>query len=533
MSLTQDGSAGGGTYANGRRIQGMVIGDSFNGTWASSKDDGWFTFTMSPDCATFDGTWGQRDVVVGEPWTGRRVTSVEALPPPMVEELASGLRVPWSLGFGQNGDIWVTQQPCLLTVLRSEPVSLTVPGCVDVGDGVRGLQLDPASPGACDSAVYLVYTHRRSEGDLATRVGRFRLDCTDGLRLADEQVLLGGVPGADIHTAGRLKFGPDGNLYLATGDALNTSLSQNPDSLGGKILRFNTDGSVPSDNPTPGSYVYSLGHRNPQGLAWQPSTGDLWITDHGPSPTIAGEPFVCCHDEINRIVPGGNYGWPIVAGAIADPRFVSPALESGLGTWAPSGAAFYRGSAVAQWDGSLLFGTLIGQHLGRVTFASPAFTTVATHEQLLNGAFGRLREVVEGPDGYLYLTTSNIDGRSGAQARTGDDRVLRIVAVPSLTERQAVVRAAYLSTLGREADGEGLIFWTYTHHPASTLAATMSAAAEGERVAAVRALYRELLDRDPIVGDRPGLRYWVDMGQPVERIRDGMFTSEEYRSKHG
>lgn len=427
MMLNQSGMKVAGSYASGRRISGVAAGGQLQGNWTSTKDAGKFVFTMAADCLSFSGAWGRGSSSEdGETWLGQRVAASGPPPPPTVETLATGLRVPWSIGFAPvyrqgrpDGRLFVTQQPCLLTTLipakdgYSVGTSARVPDCVAVGDGVRGLALAPDF--AQTGRLYLVYTYRRGDGPLLTRVARFTE--RDG-NLSEERVILGDAPGGEIHTAGRLKFGPDGKLYLATGDVLNRALPQDPRSLGGKILRFNPDGTVPDDNPAPGSYVYSLGHRNPQGLAWHPVTGDLWITDHGPSPTIAGEPFFCCHDEIYRIVPGGNYGWPLSAGATSDPRFIGPALESGATTWAPSGAAFVQGNGrLAMWNGSFVYATLLGQDLRRITFAGPGYTAVQSSEKLLVGAFGRLREAVQGPDGYLYLTTSNSDGRSGAQAR--------------------------------------------------------------------------------------------------------------------
>lgn len=174
-------------------------------------------------------------------------------------------------------------------------------------------------------------------------------------RGTDLTVILDRIPGASIHDGGRIKFGPEGKLYITTGDAANPSLAQDLNSLAGKILRINSDGSIPEDNPFPGSPIYSYGHRNPQGLAWHPLTKELFSTEHGPS----GAPPNCCHDEVNIIEPGKNYGWPIVFGMARDPRFVDPILESGLDTWAPSGAFFYSGNELPEsWKDNLFFTAL-------------------------------------------------------------------------------------------------------------------------------------------------------------------------------
>jgi aldose sugar dehydrogenase len=238
-------------------------------------------------------------------------------------------------------------------------------------------------------------------------------------------VLVDGIPGARNHNGGRIAFGPDGKLYATTGDAGRGELAQDTGSLAGKVLRMNPDGSVPDDNPLPGSLVYSYGHRNPQGLAWQPETGQLFAAEHGPS----GEGGLCCRDEVNVIRPGANYGWPIVTGQGGDGRFVDPVAFSGTDTtWAPAGAAFYDGSDLAGWRGDLFFGALRGQHLHRLALGGEDGLTVVEEEELFPGEYGRLRAVAMGPDGHLYVATSNRDGRG--RPAPEDDRILRIVAAP-------------------------------------------------------------------------------------------------------
>jgi len=239
-------------------------------------------------------------------------------------------------------------------------------------------------------------------------------------------VLVDGIPGARNHNGGRIAFGPDGKLYAATGDAGRGELAQDTGSLAGKVLRMNSDGSVPDDNPFPGSLVYSYGHRNPQGLAWHPETGQLLAPEHGPS----GEGGLCCRDEVNAIRPGGNYGWPVVTGRSGDARFVDPVAFSGTDTtWAPAGAAFYDGSDLRGWQGGLFFGTLRGQHLHRLSVGGEGGLTVIEEEALFTGEYGRLRAVAMGPDGHLYVATSNRDGRG--RPASEDDRILRIVGAPS------------------------------------------------------------------------------------------------------
>jgi glucose/arabinose dehydrogenase len=231
-------------------------------------------------------------------------------------------------------------------------------------------------------------------------------------------VLLDGVAGNRIHDGGRVRFGLDGKLYWTVGEAGDPQLAQDLSSFNGKILRINADGTIPADNPFPGSPVYSYGHRNPQGLAWQAGTGRLYATEHGPSGGIGG----AGQDEINYIEPGKNYGWPTIVGDQTQEGMVPPILQSGEAeTWAPSGTTFVTGGP---WDGSLVFTGLAGQTLYRLVLDRSDPRKVIDVEKYFSGEFGRLRDVVQGPDGALYILTNNRDGRG--LPRPGDDRILRL-----------------------------------------------------------------------------------------------------------
>ena len=339
-----------------------------------------------------------------------------------VQLVAAGLRAPWAVDIAPDGRLFVTERPGRVRVvqlgpgggLRAEPWA-TVPASTstDGEKGLLGIAVDPEF--ARNGFVYLYYSYAGPIG--ATRDKLVRMRDADGHGV-DETILLDGIPGNNNHDGGRVKFGPDGKLYVTTGDAENGANAQNQGVLAGKILRLNKDGSIPSDNPTAGSAVWSLGHRNIQGIAWQPETGALYETEHGPS-----DPFPnCCHDEVNLIVPGGNYGWPTVRGVAGDSRFRDPLLESGrLETWAPSGAAF--ATKPGPLRGSFLFATLRGQHVHRVVFA-PDGQTVLFQEKLLTNQYGRLRDVFEIASGEFLVLTSNRDGR-GIPA-TDDDRILLV-----------------------------------------------------------------------------------------------------------
>jgi glucose/arabinose dehydrogenase len=192
-------------------------------------------------------------------------------------------------------------------------------------------------------------------------------------------------------------------------------LAQDMSSLNGKILRMNREGGVPEDNPFPGSYIYSLGHRNPQGLAFQPGTDNLWETEHGPS-----EEQGCCMDEINLILPGKNYGWPLIRGSQQQAGLVAPIYYSGdTTTWAPTGGIFIT---QGDWEGSFVFTGLRGQALYRAVFNTSDPTKIDAVERFLYQTLGRLRNVAEGPDGRIYISVSNQDGRG--DPLTIDDRIV-------------------------------------------------------------------------------------------------------------
>ena len=327
-----------------------------------------------------------------------------------VETVLTGLEIPWSMNFAPDGRLFITERPGrvrIVTLGGSSELALTLDGVYAQGEaGLLGLALDPEF--AQNRFVYLYYSATVS-GGAVNRIVRYR---EVNSRLGERVVLLDNIPAAQIHDGGRLRFGPDGLLYASAGDAADGNLAQDVASLAGKILRLNRDGTTPRDNRF-SSPVYTYGHRNPQGFDWHPTSGDLWESEHGNNG----------NDEVNAIRLGLNFGWPRIEGAAtlsgmeAPITFYNPSI-------APSGASFYRGQRLPQFANDFFVATLRGTHLLRLTVDTSG-RRVTAQERLLEGTYGRLRDVVSGPDGYLYFCTNNRDGRGTPMS--GDDRVLRIV----------------------------------------------------------------------------------------------------------
>ncbi|MBN1631574.1 MAG: PQQ-dependent sugar dehydrogenase [Thermoleophilia bacterium] len=358
----------------------------------------------------------------GEPSTGASSTT----PPPTAGYRATtvveDLRVPWEMRFLPDGRLLVTEREGGVVLADLTSGEVVEVGRVDVlarGEGgLMGLALDPDFPGT--PRIYVSYTHAQNGGP-RNRVSRFTLSGLDtpSPRLEGETVLLDGIPAGSIHDGSRVAFGPDGYLWVTTGDSGNGDLAQQLDSLAGKVLRMAGDGKpAPGnpyvDQPHPFSLIYTLGHRNPQGLAFHPQTGEAYVTEHGPSD----------NDEINRLEAGGNYGWPDLRGKANESGFVDP-IMTWTPTIAPAGALFYSGDLLGDLRGALMFVTLKESDLRVLKPGDEAALAASTEERILfDEEFGRLRAIVQGPDGALYLATSNLDGRGSAEP--GDDRIIRI-----------------------------------------------------------------------------------------------------------
>ena len=320
-----------------------------------------------------------------------------------IETVTMELEVPWGAAFAADGDLYLTERPGRIQRVAHENdrrellADLTDEIAARGEGGLLGFAFHP------DDAD-LAYTYQTYQGEdgPTNRVVRHRVD-EDFER---DAVTLDGIPAGRIHNGGRLAFGPEGALYVTTGDAGHSSNARNRDSLAGKVLRVTPDGKPHPDNPFD-SAVFTYGHRNPQGLAWR--DGTAFATEHGPDHD----------DEINVLRAGDDYGWPDAMGP-GDGAFTDP-LTAYTPTIAPGSATFYDGP-IEDWRGDFFFGTLAGMHLRRVKI--DADRNVVEQQALLDGEYGRLRTAFTGPDGDLYVTTSNRDGRGTPAPQ--DDRVLRI-----------------------------------------------------------------------------------------------------------
>lgn len=338
-----------------------------------------------------------------------------------VDVVAQGLEVPWAFAWLPNGDMLVTERPGRVRLiekgkLRPEPV-FTVPDVEPSGEsGLMDLTLHPEF--ARNGFVYLAYSYKKD----GKQVKVVRYAYKDN-KFTEDKVIVDHIPGAPNHSGMRCRFGPDGKLYVTTGDSTDWNLAQKTDSLAGKTLRLNDDGTVPKDNPFVGKEgyrpeIWTIGNRNAQGLAFQPGSNLLFETEHGPS-SFEGKGGG--GDEVNILEAGKNYGWPEIHHSQTREGMMSPLLEYSPAC-APGSAMFYNGSIFPAFKGNFFFGCLRGARIVRVVLDG---RKVVSQEDLLEGTYGRIREMAESPDGYIYFSTSNRDGR-GSPAKE-DDRILRIV----------------------------------------------------------------------------------------------------------
>jgi glucose/arabinose dehydrogenase len=334
-----------------------------------------------------------------------------------LEEVVTGLDVPWGIAFLPNRDMLVSERSGRVRLVQNGTLRPQAVATVNVSDqGEGGLLGIATHPDFVSNRFFYVYFTANANGSVVNRVERWRLS-ENSLSATRDRIIIDGIPVAQFHNGGRIRFGPDGMLYIGTGDARSPGLSQDVKSLAGKILRLTPEGQVPADNPFPGSPVYISGIRNTQGFDWvNPST--LWVSDHGPS----GDLGRSGHDEVSIAQAGDNLGWPTIYRCESQQGLVTPAI-----VWQqalpPGGAAIYTGDAIPEWKGSLIVAALRAEQLQRVVI-DPQSNQVQLNEVYFQGQQGRLREAIMGPDGELYVTTSNCDGRGSCPPE--QDKILRV-----------------------------------------------------------------------------------------------------------
>lgn len=319
-------------------------------------------------------------------------------PAAVIGTIATGLEVPWGIAFLPDGTALVTERTTAHILAIAPDHGVTDVGKIDVAQpqgegGLLGLATSPTY--AVD---HLIYAYVTTSDD--NRVVKLTYDPTTK-RLGDPVPIFTGAAKASNHNGGRLLFDPTGNLLVSTGDAADSSRSQSTTSPNGKILRITTNGDAAPGNPIPGSPIWSMGHRNVQGMAYD-DAGRLWASEFGQN----------TWDELNLIQPGDNYGWPTVEGIGSDKRFHNPVLTWTTDEASPSGLAYRAGA--------LWMGALHGERLWRIPV--DASGQVGKPKSLFVGDHGRIRTVVVAPDGNLWISTSNRDGR-GSPGK-GDDRIL-------------------------------------------------------------------------------------------------------------
>ncbi len=322
-----------------------------------------------------------------------------------VEITAEGLEAPRSIDVAEDGRIFFTEQHGSIRVVDENGTLLEEPvGDIKVENlreaGLLGLTLHPNF--TQNHLFYIYYTYSNFTG-LFNRV--LMLEENEN-RIIDSRTILDGIPGSEFRDGGRIKFGPDGKLYVSTGDASIPELSQDLNSLAGKILRINEDGTIPQDNPFSNSFVYAYGFRNVQGLAWDPEKGQLYASDQGEA----------SNDEINLVSAGKNYGWPNVqcnGGTESTPPLLcfNPSLE-------PSGITFASSNKLG-YNNHLIVATLKGSLLREIDLKTSSQNTILV-------GYGRLADVVKSRDGSIFVLTSNTDGRGLPQQ--GDDKILRLLS---------------------------------------------------------------------------------------------------------
>jgi len=321
--------------------------------------------------------------------------------------IASDLKIPWEIVFLPDSSMLVTERPgTLLRIDTEKQVIQEIEGVRHIGEGgLLGMTIHPNF--TRNGWLYLYSTTTSASGGLVNIIERYTFKNN---KLTERKTIFAGIAGSSNHDGGRIAFGPDGYLYITTGDAENPNSAQDTQSLNGKILRIRDDGTIPTDNPFKNA-VYSFGHRNPQGIAWD-KDGRLWETEHGPSGLQSG------YDEVNLIEKGKNYGWPVLRGDEKQIGMVSPIIQSGsTDTWAPAGMVIL--------NNDIYFTGLRGQTLYKAQISRDGQDRpLLKLKKYLQKEYGRLRAIRLGPDGALHISTSNTDGRGEPQEN--DDKIVQI-----------------------------------------------------------------------------------------------------------
>ena len=355
------------------------------------------------------------------------VPASKGLPKFRVETVAANLEIVWSIAFAPDGRMFFTERPGRVRVLengklRTAPF-FTVPDVELSGEsGLMGMTLHPKF--AENHFVYLAYAYQDANKNQTVRVARYR---ETGETLVDAKTIIEAIPASRYHSGTRLKFGADGKLYITTGDATKQNLAQKLDSINGKTLRLNDDGTIPNDNPFLNQKgargeIWTYGHRNAQGMDFHPESGLMFQTEHGPSIIDGVSLFKRTGgDEVNIVERGKNYGWAKISHNTRREGMETPIVEYSPAV-APASGMFYRGNLFPEFKNNFFFGTLKGEAIIRLVLDG---RRIVSQDKLLEKQYGRIREIAEAADGSIYFSTSNRDGRGDPTKE--DDRILRMI----------------------------------------------------------------------------------------------------------
>lgn len=374
-------------------------------------------------CTNGEASSGQNVVETDTP----NVPPSKFIPKFKVETVATGLEVVWSIVFAPDGRIFVAERPGRIRIIENGKLQekpLFVVSDVEPGgeSGLMGLTLHPNFKE--NRLLYFAYVYEDAQKERAVRVVRYK---ETGDTLVEPKTIIEGIPSAQNHAGTRLRFGTDGKLYITTGDAFKQKRAQDLSLINGKTLRLNDDGTIPEDNPFVGQKnvrpeIWTYGHRNAQGLDFQPGSGLMFQTEHGPSLVDGASLFKRTGgDEVNIVERGKNYGWDKISHDERRDGMETPIIQFSPAI-APASGMFYNGNLFPDFKGNYFLGGLKGERIVRLVLEG---RNLVARDDLFKGEYGRIRDIAEGPDGAIYFGTSNRDGRGDPTAE--DDRILRIV----------------------------------------------------------------------------------------------------------